>query len=129
MISLKKSLFAVFVASFIAFVMGTTFRKDRSATPEVKSLSDQTIHPSATVTPSPFITSIITLSVRESAQVSRVIDGDTIELTDGMISRLEEVINDCWRDIRNLKFEKLEDTEENRKNTCDKCEYSDICWG
>src|SRR3989344_6477897 len=83
MISLKKSLFAVFVASFIAFVMGTTFRKDRSATPEVKSLSDQTIHPSATVTPSPFITSNITLSVRESAQVSRVIDGDTIELYEG----------------------------------------------
>ena len=53
----------------------------------------------------------------------------TVELTDGMVSELEEVINDCWRNIMNLKFEKLEDAEKNRRDTCEKCEYNDICWG
>ncbi|MDD5680751.1 MAG: 3'-5' exonuclease, partial [Candidatus Omnitrophica bacterium] len=69
-------------------------------------------------------TSVAKYGLREGEYINK-----TVELTDGMVSRLEEVINDCWLDIRNLKFEKLENTEENRKKTCDKCEYNDICWG
>ncbi|MCG2704930.1 MAG: ATP-dependent helicase [Candidatus Omnitrophica bacterium] len=52
----------------------------------------------------------------------------TVELSDDMVEQLEDVIKNCWRDINALKFEKLENTDENRKKTCNKCEYNDICW-
>jgi len=53
----------------------------------------------------------------------------SVELTDDMVLELKEVIKDCWNNITALKFEKLENTEENRKKICDRCEYNDICWG
>ncbi len=52
----------------------------------------------------------------------------SVELTDDMVSELKKVINDCWSNITALRFEKLENTEENRRKICARCEYNDICW-
>ncbi len=52
---------------------------------------------------------------------------EAIELTDGQIAELEKVIMKCWRDIQQLKFDKL--PERDGKERCARCEYDSICWG
>ena len=50
----------------------------------------------------------------------------TVDLTDDMVSELEEVIMKCWKNIKELKFEKL--SERDDKDRCARCEYDNICW-
>ncbi|MGB2630181.1 MAG: ATP-dependent DNA helicase, partial [Candidatus Omnitrophota bacterium] len=50
-----------------------------------------------------------------------------IELTDFMVEGLEGLIKKCWKEIKDLKFEKL--SERDDKDRCGRCEYDSICWG
>jgi len=50
-----------------------------------------------------------------------------MELTDGMVKELEEVILKCWKDIQALKFDKLPERDD--KDRCRMCPYDSICWG
>ena len=50
-----------------------------------------------------------------------------IDLTDDMVKELEEVITKCWRDIQDLKFDKL--PERDARERCARCEFDSICWG
>ena len=52
---------------------------------------------------------------------------EIVDLTDGMVKDLEEVIIDSWKSIQELKFEKL--PEKDDKERCKWCIYSSICWG
>jgi len=52
---------------------------------------------------------------------------ETVELTEDMVKGLEKVLMSCWRDIRDLKFDKL--PERDGKERCVRCEYDHICWG
>jgi len=52
---------------------------------------------------------------------------ETVELTDNMVSELEQVIAGCWGEIRSLKFDKLPERDANGR--CGRCEYDPICWG
>ncbi|MDP3789075.1 MAG: Dna2/Cas4 domain-containing protein, partial [Candidatus Omnitrophota bacterium] len=78
-------------------------------------------------------TLVFTAEIKETVQKYSLKKGEyinkSVELTDDMVSELKKVINDCWSNITALRFEKLENTEENRKKICDRCEYNDICWG
>lgn len=49
-----------------------------------------------------------------------------IEVTDAMVSELEEVIKKAWSDIKRLRFEKLEERD---KKLCGNCDFETICWG
>ncbi len=51
----------------------------------------------------------------------------TVEITPEMVSKLEELILGCWRDIRALKFDKL--PERDGKDRCRRCDFDSICWG
>lgn len=51
----------------------------------------------------------------------------TIEITDNMVSELEEAIRNCWRSIKKLDFEKLPEKDEDVKK-CGGCVYRNICW-
>ncbi|MFH1305860.1 MAG: ATP-dependent DNA helicase [Candidatus Omnitrophota bacterium] len=48
------------------------------------------------------------------------------ELTDGMVSDLEKVIIKCWRNIQELRFERL--PERDAKERCSRCDFDAICW-
>jgi len=52
---------------------------------------------------------------------------EAVDLTDAMVSDLEKIIRDVWRDIQALKFDKLKEREV--KGRCGHCEYDPICWG
>lgn len=75
---------------------------------------------------------VFTAEVKTTVQKYGLREGEyvnkSVGLTDNMVAELKEVIDDCWRNITALRFEKLEDTKENRKKVCDRCEYNDICW-
>ena len=76
---------------------------------------------------------VFTAEIKETVQKYGLRKGEyinkAVELTDNMVSELKEVIKDCWNNITALRFEKLENIEENRKKICQRCEYNDICWG
>jgi DNA helicase-2/ATP-dependent DNA helicase PcrA len=78
-------------------------------------------------------TLVFTAEVKNTVQKYGLREGDyinkSVTLTDGMVSELKEVIRDSWNNIKALRFEKLENTEENRKKICARCDYNDICWG
>jgi len=50
----------------------------------------------------------------------------TVELTEKMVDELEKLIIKCWKDIKNLKFDKLDCRDD--KERCCRCEYDTICW-
>lgn len=50
----------------------------------------------------------------------------SVEVTDQMRDRLEELIKDVWNDIKALRFEKLSCRD---KDKCDNCDYDEMCWG
>ncbi len=49
-----------------------------------------------------------------------------IELTDEMVTELEKLITRCWRDMQQLKFEKLPERDD--RDRCARCEFDPICW-
>jgi CRISPR/Cas system-associated exonuclease Cas4 (RecB family) len=52
---------------------------------------------------------------------------EVVELDDSMVSELEKLIMSSWRDIQELKFDKL--PERDGKERCARCEFDSICWG
>jgi ATP-dependent exoDNAse (exonuclease V) beta subunit len=52
---------------------------------------------------------------------------ETVELTEEMVGELEKVIIKCWKDIQELKFDKLPERDD--KERCRICQYDSICWG
>ncbi len=51
---------------------------------------------------------------------------ETVELTDGMVKELENVISSAWQNIQQLKFDKL--PRRDARQRCARCEYDTICW-
>lgn len=49
----------------------------------------------------------------------------TVEISDGMVCEMEEIIKGIWSDITMFKFEKLMERDEDK---CGRCDYDDICW-
>jgi CRISPR/Cas system-associated exonuclease Cas4 (RecB family) len=49
-----------------------------------------------------------------------------VEVTDEMTKKLEGLIIDVWANIKDLKFEKLKERDEDK---CKFCDFNDICWG
>ena len=50
----------------------------------------------------------------------------SVEITDAMLSELEDLIKKSWEDIRRLKFEKLPGRDDDK---CSHCDFDAICWG
>lgn len=50
----------------------------------------------------------------------------SIEIPDAMVEKLEEVIKDVWRNIKDLRFEKLKERD---RQICGRCDFDSICWG
>ncbi|MBN2453083.1 MAG: ATP-dependent helicase [Candidatus Omnitrophica bacterium] len=50
----------------------------------------------------------------------------TVAISGEMVDSLEKVIKDSWNNIKELRFEKLEERD---KDICGNCDYDDICWG
>lgn len=48
-----------------------------------------------------------------------------VEISGDMIEELEKLIKDIWRDINELRFEKLEKRD---KDICGRCDFDSICW-
>ena len=67
------------------------------------------------------------ISVKKYNLVKGEYRNEEVELTDGMVSNLEDVIQKCWSDIQSLKFEKLEERDD--KERCRYCDFNSICWG
>jgi radical SAM protein with 4Fe4S-binding SPASM domain len=49
-----------------------------------------------------------------------------VEITDSMVEQAKELIKNIWSEIKNLKFERLPERDENK---CSRCDFDDICWG
>ncbi|MFQ5953166.1 MAG: Dna2/Cas4 domain-containing protein, partial [Candidatus Omnitrophota bacterium] len=52
---------------------------------------------------------------------------EAVGLTEDMTVELEKLILKCWKDIQQLKFDKL--PERDGKDRCARCAYDSICWG
>ncbi|MFH1996237.1 MAG: ATP-dependent DNA helicase [Candidatus Omnitrophota bacterium] len=50
---------------------------------------------------------------------------EKIEITDEQVARLREIIIECWKNIQSLRFEKLDERNEEK---CGHCDFNDICW-
>lgn len=50
----------------------------------------------------------------------------SVEISNGMVREIEELIKKIWSDIKALRFEKLIKRDEDK---CGKCDFDDICWG
>ncbi|MCX5680204.1 MAG: PD-(D/E)XK nuclease family protein [Candidatus Omnitrophica bacterium] len=50
----------------------------------------------------------------------------SVEITDAMVSELEDLIKRSWKDIRRLKFEKLPSRNDDK---CGHCDFDALCWG
>ncbi|MDP2920900.1 MAG: ATP-dependent DNA helicase [Candidatus Omnitrophota bacterium] len=48
-----------------------------------------------------------------------------IRLTDDMVSQMESIIKDTWKNIQALSFEKLPERDEKK---CGNCDFDHICW-
>ena len=48
-----------------------------------------------------------------------------VEIPDGMVKNMEDIIKDVWGNIKSLRFEKLKARDNDK---CGKCDYDDICW-
>lgn len=49
-----------------------------------------------------------------------------VELSDKLASELERIIESAWKDMQDLKFERLPGRD---KELCEKCDFDGICWG
>ncbi|MCX5666105.1 MAG: ATP-dependent DNA helicase [Candidatus Omnitrophica bacterium] len=68
----------------------------------------------------PLSTDIKKLDLKKGGYVSL-----PVQVSDEMVSEMEEIIIDTWRDIKSLRFEKFTKRDEEK---CGKCDYDDICW-
>ncbi|MFH1380995.1 MAG: PD-(D/E)XK nuclease family protein, partial [Candidatus Omnitrophota bacterium] len=50
-----------------------------------------------------------------------------LDLNDEMVRDLEKVIEESWKNIQSLNFEKL--PERDTKEACKRCDFDIICWG
>lgn len=48
-----------------------------------------------------------------------------VEIPKDMVTEMEDIIKDTWRNIKSLRFEKLAKRDEDK---CGRCDYDDICW-
>lgn len=69
----------------------------------------------------PVSADIARLGYREGDYVKK-----EVAITDSMVSELEDVIKEAWKNIKQLHFEKL--VEYDRK-LCANCDFATICWG
>lgn len=83
MIKVKTAVLLALFASFLSFATGLKFGQNPQNNSEVKSLVDQNIYPTTTVSNTSSVTSFTAPMPYESVKVSRVIDGDTVELSGG----------------------------------------------
>ena len=51
----------------------------------------------------------------------------TLPITDDMVSDLERTINNCWRSIKSLEFDRLPEYDD-KVDKCGGCDYKNICW-
>lgn len=49
-----------------------------------------------------------------------------VELSDKLVTELERIIKNAWKDMQDLKFEKLAERD---KEICGRCDFDGICWG
>jgi DNA helicase-2/ATP-dependent DNA helicase PcrA len=49
-----------------------------------------------------------------------------VELNDEMVDEMVDIINNTWRGIQDLHFERLPERD---KNKCSQCDFENICWG
>lgn len=68
----------------------------------------------------------VSLTVKKYDMTAGSFKNITIELTDAMVSELEKVIRDTWKDIQAVEFNKLQERDD--KERCSRCEYDSICW-
>lgn len=83
MIKFKTAVFLVLLASLLSFVAGKKLAQNPQNSSEVKSLSVENIYPTIAIRITSPVTSTTSPMSYESVKVSRVIDGDTVELSDG----------------------------------------------
>jgi len=67
------------------------------------------------------------VSVKKYDLVKGEYRNEVVELTDDMVTKLEDVIKKSWSDMQSLKFEKLK--ERDGKERCRYCDFDSICWG
>ena len=48
-----------------------------------------------------------------------------VQLNEGMVDEMTNIIKDTWKNIQSLHFEKLPERD---KNKCDNCDFDSICW-
>ena len=53
-------------------------------------------------------------------------DAEFVEITDAMLSELEDLIKTSWENIKGFKFEKLPARDDDK---CGHCDFNAICWG
>jgi DNA helicase II / ATP-dependent DNA helicase PcrA len=51
----------------------------------------------------------------------------TVDITEEMVCELENVIQECWKSIKHLAFNKLRQYD-NTMEKCGGCDYKNICW-
>ncbi|MFA5500279.1 MAG: PD-(D/E)XK nuclease family protein, partial [Candidatus Omnitrophota bacterium] len=49
-----------------------------------------------------------------------------VEISEDMVGEMEKVIKRIWSDIKDLRFEKLPQRDDDK---CGKCDFDSICWG
>ena len=49
-----------------------------------------------------------------------------VRISDDMVKNMTGIIEEIWRNIKSLRFEKLAKRDEEK---CRQCDYDDICWG
>jgi DNA helicase II / ATP-dependent DNA helicase PcrA len=52
---------------------------------------------------------------------------EEVDLTDEMVGELKDVLEKCWKDIKDLRFDKL--AARDGKKRCRYCEFDHMCWG
>ena len=65
-------------------------------------------------------------SVKKYDLETGVYRDETVELTDQMVKDLKCLITSVWKNIQELKFEKL--PKRDAKERCARCDYDSICW-
>jgi len=50
----------------------------------------------------------------------------SVRISDSMVEEVEGLIKNVWRDIQQLRFEKLKMRDDDK---CGKCDFDKICWG
>jgi len=68
----------------------------------------------------PVKTSIIKYGLKKGEFINK-----KIRIPDKMVAELEELIKKIWKDIQQLRFEKLPQRDQKK---CSRCNYDNICW-